>query len=92
MSNPLLLDGTATAKVIRDEVAARVRVLKEQHGVTPGLAAVLAAFVGTLRPAADNVAQISIGSRVVQAPLDAMTERMRGAKVAAVIANNSDIN
>lgn len=38
---PLLLDGTATAKVIRAEVADRVRRLKEQ-GITPGLAAVLA--------------------------------------------------
>ena len=42
MSDPILLDGTATAKTIRDEVAVRVRVLKEQHGVTTGLAAVLA--------------------------------------------------
>jgi len=41
MPEPILLDGTATAKTIRDEVATRVRVLKEQHGVTTGLAAVL---------------------------------------------------
>ncbi|MBC8103545.1 MAG: bifunctional methylenetetrahydrofolate dehydrogenase/methenyltetrahydrofolate cyclohydrolase FolD [Cytophagales bacterium] len=39
---PLLLDGTATARVIRAEVEARVRHLKEVYGVTPGLAAVLA--------------------------------------------------
>jgi methylenetetrahydrofolate dehydrogenase (NADP+)/methenyltetrahydrofolate cyclohydrolase len=38
---PLLLDGTATAKVIRAEVADRVRRLKAE-GITPGLAAVLA--------------------------------------------------
>ena len=42
MPDPLLLDGTATAKTIRAEVAERVRVLKETHGVTTGLAAVLA--------------------------------------------------
>jgi methylenetetrahydrofolate dehydrogenase (NADP+)/methenyltetrahydrofolate cyclohydrolase len=38
---PLILDGTATSKVIRNEVAERVLRLKEQ-GITPGLAAVLA--------------------------------------------------
>ncbi len=38
---PLILDGTATAKVIRAEVADRVLRLKEQ-GINPGLAAVLA--------------------------------------------------
>ena len=42
MSEPLLLDGTATAKTIRDEVAARVAHLKAEYGVTVGLAAVLA--------------------------------------------------
>lgn len=41
MPEPLLLDGTATAKTLRDEVAVRVKALKEK-GVTPGLAAVLA--------------------------------------------------
>ena len=42
MSEPLILDGTATAKTIRTEVAARVRHLQTEHGITPGLAAVLA--------------------------------------------------
>jgi methylenetetrahydrofolate dehydrogenase (NADP+)/methenyltetrahydrofolate cyclohydrolase len=42
MSDPLILDGAVTARAIRDEVAQRVRRLKEQHGITPGLAAVLA--------------------------------------------------
>ncbi len=41
-SNPVILDGTATAKTIRAEVAHRAAVLKTQHGVTVGLAAVLA--------------------------------------------------
>jgi len=39
---PLLLDGTATAKTIRAEVARRVKTLQETRSVTPGLAAVLA--------------------------------------------------
>ncbi len=42
MSEPILLDGTATAKIIRAEVAARAARLKSDFGVTPGLAAVLA--------------------------------------------------
>lgn len=42
MSEPLILDGTATAKRIRVEVAERVERLKERHGFVPGLAAVLA--------------------------------------------------
>jgi hypothetical protein len=42
LSEPLILDGTATAATIRAEVAARVQRLKAEKGVTPGLAAVLA--------------------------------------------------
>lgn len=41
MPEPILLDGTATAKTIRAEVAARVLALQAQ-GIMPGLAAVLA--------------------------------------------------
>ena len=41
MPEPLILDGTATAKAIRNEVAERTLTLKGR-GVTPGLAAVLA--------------------------------------------------
>ena len=36
-----ILDGNATAKVIRSEVAEGVRQLQKEYGVTPGLAAVL---------------------------------------------------
>ena len=42
MSEPILLDGATTAKAIRAEVATRTAKLKEAHGITPGLAAVLA--------------------------------------------------
>ena len=42
MSEPILLDGAQVAKALRAEVAARTTVLKEQYGITPGLAAVLA--------------------------------------------------
>lgn len=41
MPEPLILDGTATAKAIRDEVTARAARLTER-GIVPGLAAVLA--------------------------------------------------
>ena len=41
-SEPLILDGTATGKTLRAEVARRVAALKERHGITVGLAAVLA--------------------------------------------------
>jgi methylenetetrahydrofolate dehydrogenase (NADP+)/methenyltetrahydrofolate cyclohydrolase len=41
-SSARLLDGAATAKAIRAEVARRVQSLRESHGVTVGLAAVLA--------------------------------------------------
>lgn len=42
MSEPLILDGATTAKAIRAEVATRTATLKEDYGITPGLAAVLA--------------------------------------------------
>ena len=37
----VLLDGTATARVMRAEIAESVRQLKEEKGITPHLAAVL---------------------------------------------------
>ncbi|MGC4046917.1 MAG: bifunctional 5,10-methylenetetrahydrofolate dehydrogenase/5,10-methenyltetrahydrofolate cyclohydrolase [Armatimonas sp.] len=42
MSEPILLDGTATSKTIRQEVKARVEALKNERGIHVGLAAVLA--------------------------------------------------
>ena len=36
-----ILDGAALAKQVRDEVALGVAEIREKHGVTPGLAAVL---------------------------------------------------
>lgn len=42
MPDPILLDGAKVAKELRAEIATRATVLKEQHGITPGLAAVLA--------------------------------------------------
>ena len=42
MSEPLILDGATTAKAIRAEVATRTATLKEDYGIMPGLAAVLA--------------------------------------------------
>jgi methylenetetrahydrofolate dehydrogenase (NADP+)/methenyltetrahydrofolate cyclohydrolase len=67
MPDPLILDGTATARTIRDEVAERVRTLKSRHGVTPGLAAVLAGdnpasvvYVRMKRRACENAGIASI--------------------------------
>ncbi|MFM7320355.1 MAG: bifunctional methylenetetrahydrofolate dehydrogenase/methenyltetrahydrofolate cyclohydrolase FolD [Armatimonadota bacterium] len=42
MPDPIVLDGTATAKTLRSEIAKRVVRLQESHGIVPGLAAVLA--------------------------------------------------
>ncbi len=42
MTTPLLLDGTATAKTIRAEVAAGVKALTAETGIVPVLAAILA--------------------------------------------------
>ncbi len=42
MSEPTLLDGTKTAQTIWAEVATRTQTLKEKHGITPGLGAILA--------------------------------------------------
>jgi methylenetetrahydrofolate dehydrogenase (NADP+)/methenyltetrahydrofolate cyclohydrolase len=41
-AGPLILDGTATAKIVRAEVARRARRLKDERGITVGLAAILA--------------------------------------------------
>ncbi len=42
MTTPLLLDGTATAKIIRAEVAAGAKTLTAETGIVPVLAAILA--------------------------------------------------
>ena len=61
-----ILDGQALAKEIRDEVAAGVAEMKQRHGVTPGLAAVLvgddpasAIYVRNKRRACDEVGMVS---------------------------------
>ncbi len=40
-AGPILLDGTATARTIRTELAEQVKILKATRGITPHLAAVL---------------------------------------------------
>jgi methylenetetrahydrofolate dehydrogenase (NADP+)/methenyltetrahydrofolate cyclohydrolase len=42
MTNPIILDGTATAKTIRAEVGAAAKALTAETGVVPTLAAILA--------------------------------------------------
>ena len=66
-AGPLILDGTATAKTVRAEVARRVRTLKEERGVTVGLAAILAGdnpasvtYVGMKRRACERAGIASV--------------------------------
>ena len=61
-----ILDGKALAETIRAEVATGVAEIKEKHGVTPGLAAVLvgddpasAIYVRNKRRACDEVGMFS---------------------------------
>lgn len=71
--SPLILDGTATAKTVRAEVARRVRALREERGITVGLAAILAGdnpasvtYVGMKRRACER-AGIASTTRVFDA-------------------------
>lgn len=80
MPDPILLDGTATAKTLRQEVAVRAARLKETHGVAPGLAAVLAGdnpasvtYVAMKRRACDRAGILSV---VHEFGSDATTEQI----------------
>lgn len=75
-----ILDGTATAKAIRGEVADGCRALADSHGVTPGLTVVLVGedpassiYVGGKEKAA---AKAGMTSRVVRLPADAGEARV----------------
>ena len=85
-----LMDGTATAKTIRSEITRDVALLKESHGVVPGLGVVL---VGERRDSQTYVrmkqkAATEIGIRCVDAALpDSASE---AEILAAVEAMNAD--
>ncbi|MBC8137429.1 MAG: bifunctional 5,10-methylenetetrahydrofolate dehydrogenase/5,10-methenyltetrahydrofolate cyclohydrolase [Fibrella sp.] len=80
MSEPILLDGTATAKTIREEVATRTARLKNEFGVTVGLAAVLAgenpASVTYVRMKRKACEKAGIYSRAVEFGPDATEEQV----------------
>ena len=75
-----ILDGQALAKEIRGEVAAGVAEMKQRHGVTPGLAAVLvgddpasAIYVRNKRRACDEVGMVS---HTILLPADSTGEQV----------------
>jgi 5,10-methylene-tetrahydrofolate dehydrogenase/methenyl tetrahydrofolate cyclohydrolase len=77
-----LIDGTAIAQAVRDEVAAEVAKLKAEHGLVPGLATVLVgenpasrAYVGSKQRACDELGMNSIGHKL---SVDATQEEVEG--------------
>jgi methylenetetrahydrofolate dehydrogenase (NADP+)/methenyltetrahydrofolate cyclohydrolase len=66
-----LIDGTAIAKAVREEVAAEAAQLKKEHNLAPGLATVLVgenpaskAYVGSKQRACDELGMNSIGHKL----------------------------
>ncbi len=75
-----ILDGQALAKEIRAEVAAGVAEMRQKHGVTPGLAAVIvgenpasAIYVRNKRRACDEVGMVS---DTLELPADSTNEQI----------------
>jgi methylenetetrahydrofolate dehydrogenase (NADP+)/methenyltetrahydrofolate cyclohydrolase len=66
-----LIDGTAIAAAVRQEVAAEVARIKKEHNLTPGLATVLVgenpaskAYVGSKQKACEELGMNSIGHKL----------------------------
>ncbi len=85
-----ILDGKALAEVVRGEVATGVAEMRQRHGVTPGLAAVLvgddpasAIYVRNKRRACDEVGMVS---DTILLPADSTNEQV----LAQVRALNND--
>lgn len=77
-----LIDGTAISQAVRDEVAAEVKRLKREHGLTPGLATVLVgenpaskAYVSSKQRACEELGMNSIGHKL---SVDATQEEVEG--------------
>jgi 5,10-methylene-tetrahydrofolate dehydrogenase/methenyl tetrahydrofolate cyclohydrolase len=77
-----LIDGTAIAQAVRDEVKAKVAKLKKEHNLTPGLATVLVgenpasrAYVGSKQKACEELGMNSIGHKL---PASATQEEVEG--------------
>ena len=85
-----ILDGKALAEVVRGEVATGVAEMRQKHGITPGLAAVLvgddpasAIYVRNKRRACDEVGMVS---DTILLPADSTNEKV----LAQVQALNND--
>jgi len=66
-----LIDGTAIAAAVRQEVAAEAARIKKEHDLTPGLATVLVgenpaskAYVGSKQKACEELGMNSIGHKL----------------------------
>jgi methylenetetrahydrofolate dehydrogenase (NADP+)/methenyltetrahydrofolate cyclohydrolase len=77
-----LIDGTAIAQAVRDEVAVEVAQLKKAHGLLPGLVTVLVgenpaskAYVGSKQKACAELGMNSIGHKLAA---DATQEEVEG--------------
>lgn len=76
---PVLLDGTAIAAAIKQEVAEEVRALAAQ-GIRPGLAAVLVGNVAAseiyVRSKVQTCAELGLFSEMITPPADVTTEQL----------------
>jgi 5,10-methylene-tetrahydrofolate dehydrogenase/methenyl tetrahydrofolate cyclohydrolase len=77
-----LIDGTAIAEAVKQEVAAEVQQIKKEHGLAPGLATVLVgenpaskAYVGSKQRACAELGMASIGRKL---PASASQEEVDG--------------
>ncbi|MGD9100989.1 MAG: tetrahydrofolate dehydrogenase/cyclohydrolase catalytic domain-containing protein, partial [Anaerolineae bacterium] len=77
-----LIDGTAIAQAVRDEVKVKVAQLVAEHGLAPGLATVLVgenpasrAYVGNKQKACNELGMVSIGHKL---PASATQEEVEG--------------
>ena len=78
-----LIDGTAIAAAIRQETADAVAKLKEEHGITPGLATVLVgenpaskAYVGSKQRACEELGMLSIGRKLLASATQEEVEKV----------------
>lgn len=80
MVTAIVLDGKAIAKEVQEDVAAAVAKMKEEHGVTPGLAAVLVgenpASQMYVRMKRNRCAEVGITSFLHELPGEASQEEL----------------
>jgi methylenetetrahydrofolate dehydrogenase (NADP+)/methenyltetrahydrofolate cyclohydrolase len=85
-----ILDGRATARAIRDEVARGVRDLRDSHGITPGLTVVLVgedpASLVYVRNKEKAAAKAGMNGQVIRMPTDTTEDAL----LAQIDALNAD--